>query len=60
MFIKREEWEEQCLMSRALLKDNEEKRILIDKLTIENKNLKEQNHNLLMNEQIMKSRLEQY
>lgn len=47
-------------MSRALLKDNEEKRILIDKLTIENKNLKEQNHNLLINEQIMKSRLEQY
>ena len=60
MFIKREKWEEQCSMSRALLKDNEEKRILIDKLSAENKELKEQNYNLLMNEQIMKSRLEQY
>lgn len=60
MFIRRKEWEEQCSTNRALLKDNEAKRILIDKLTIENKNLKEQNNNLLINEQIMKYRLEQY
>lgn len=60
MFIKRKEWEEKCSTNRALLTDNEAKRILIDKLTEENKKLKEQNNNLLVNEQIMKSRLEQH